>query len=119
MSRYHKEKALQATINKIDTLKKETNFFVKNVWKVAGFGIFVSFWAPIFKPSHGIYHRKSAIEVSDLSYPEIVIMTAFLYIIACILGHFIWKLQDKIKLQKLLERKKQLETELRTNNISI
>lgn len=46
MSKTHKEKHLQATLCKIENIKREQNFLLKHLWKVIGFGIFFSFWAP-------------------------------------------------------------------------
>ena len=115
MTDYYKRKALQATEYKIERTRNQRGFFVRNFWKVVGFGIFVSIWAP----GQGIYHhgfkRKSAIEVSDLSYVELSIITAVGYTIVCILGHFIWKHQDQKRLERLIKKKEQLERELGRN----
>lgn len=112
MSSYYKQKALQATINKINSIKNQSGFFVRNLWKVIGFGIIMSIWAPTQTPyAHG-FKRKSAMEVSDLNYIELAILTAVLYTLVCFLGHFIWKGQDKRALRKLEKRKEQLESEL-------
>ncbi|WP_347373113.1 hypothetical protein [Aequorivita sp. Q41] len=112
MSDYHKQKALQATNNRIESNLKQSNFFIRNKWTVIGFGIFVSAWAPTQVPvSYGV-RRKSAMELSNLSYNELVIVTAVLYTLTCVLGHFIWKWQDKQALNKLLKKKKELEAEL-------
>lgn len=116
MSDNYKQKALQATKNKIVRIVDQSAFFIRNLWKVIGFGIFVSFWAPTKIPySHG-FKRKSAIEISDLSYYQLVILTAILYTVVCFIAHFIWRWQDKQALIKLLKKKVRLETELGINN---
>ncbi len=106
MSDYYKEKALQATLNKIESHKAQSNFFIRNIWKVIGFGIFVSIWAPTERPEHYLSNRKSSLEVSDLSYYELVILTAVLYTAVCFLAHFIWKQQEKKAMRKLMTKKK-------------
>ena len=118
MSDYYKEKALQATLNKIESHNKQTNFFIRNIWKVIGFGIFVSIWAPTQTAGHYISNRKTAIEVSGLSYHLLVLLTGVLYIAACFLAHFVWKKQDEKTLKKLLTKKNNLELELGIKNSS-
>lgn len=117
MSNYYKQKALQATENKIESNLSQSGFFVRNLWKVIGFGVLMAIWAPIHTPeSDLLLERTSAMESSDLSYYELVISTAVFYTIVCFLGHLIWKWQDKKALNKLLKRKEELETELGIKN---
>ncbi|WP_203292505.1 hypothetical protein [Luteirhabdus pelagi] len=112
MSDYIKEKALQATLNKIESNRRQSNYFIRNIWKVIGFGIFVSIWAPTKAPDHLGFDRKSAVEVGELGYYELVVITALLYTLVCFIAHFVWKYQDKKALHKLLKRKLELEKEL-------
>ena len=46
MVKHYKEKYLQATRYKIENVIEQQNFLVKNKWKVIGFGIFITVWAP-------------------------------------------------------------------------
>jgi len=112
MSRHYVEKALLATEYKIESNINQSGFFIRNFWLVLGFGIFVSAWAPTYRPNNMHHQSKSAMELSDFSYHEWVILTAILYTLACILAHFIWKWQDKKALNKLLNRKRELEMDL-------
>lgn len=108
---HYKRKALQATENKISSNIKQSNFFGRNLWQVIGFGILVSLWAPIYSGSNG----RTIMEEGNLTYFEAVLFTAVVYSVFCLLGHFIWGMQDKRKHKQLMLRKKQLEAELKNN----
>lgn len=109
MSRHYKEKELDALNGKIESNIRQRGFFVRHLWKVIGFGLFVSIWAPTKGLNPHGFKQKSAIEASDFSYYELMAITAIGYTIICFLGHFIWKRQDKKALERLLKRKNELE----------
>ena len=112
MSDYYKEKALQATLGRINNIQRQKGFMVRNLWKVIAFGIFVSFWAPLGRGSMKGFAVKSPIDVGGYTYFEMVIGTAVGYTFFCILSHYIWKFQDKKDLKRLNNRKNRLEKEL-------
>jgi hypothetical protein len=112
MSDYFKRKALQATENKIVSNLRQSNYFGRNLRKVIGFGILVSFWAPTYSSGN---KGKMLYEDSHLSYFELVLSTAVVYTVFCLLGHFIWGFQDRRKHERLMKRKRQLEEELGTD----
>lgn len=112
MNRYYKEKELSAVKGKIKTAKAHSGIIIRNIWKVIGFGIFVSLWAPTHNSGHYISGRRPVLERSDLSYWQIVALTAIVYSSFCILGHFVWRFQDKRKIRKLEKRRSYLEQEL-------
>lgn len=57
MSIIHKKKHLQATIFKIENVKREQNFLLRNLWKVVVLGILFSFWAPTRRPEREFLQR--------------------------------------------------------------
>ncbi len=115
MSLYYKEKELSALEGKIKTTIEESGFFVKNFWKVIGFGLLFSFWAPTYSGSDELRETSSVMDLSELGYFELVIFTALVYIGFCFLAHFTWKFQDKKKLKRLRKRKRELEREIKPN----
>ncbi len=56
---------------------------------------------------------NTIMEEGNLSYFEAVLLTAVIYTVYCLIGHFIWGMQDKRKHERLMKRKKQLEAELK------
>ena len=116
MEKHYKEKHLQATIYKIENVKREQNFLIKNIWKVIGFGIALSILAPVYSPRSNYppyTKRESLINTSQYSHFEIVLGTAILYLICCLIYHFvIAKIQDHFKLKKLNTLKSKLEKEI-------
>ena len=48
----------------------------------------------------------------EFDYLVLVLITAIIYTASCIIGHHIWKLQDKKQLRTLIQKKEQLEKEL-------
>ncbi|MCM4161621.1 hypothetical protein FHG64_05700 [Antarcticibacterium flavum] len=110
MTTYYKRKALQATENKIASNIRQSNYFGRNLWQVIGFGILVSLYAPTHSSGN---KGKMLYEDSELSYFELVVSTAVVYTVFCMLGHFIWGYQDRRKHERLMERKRQLEAELK------
>ncbi len=112
MLRYYKEKELSAIKGKIKSTHKQSNYLLKNKWKVIGFGIIFSILVPNYSGGNSISGYKSVLVLSGLSYKQFGILTACLYFSTCILAHFIWKRQDEKRLKKLETRKKQLEEEL-------
>lgn len=113
MSKYYKEKHLQATIYKIENVKKEQNFLVKHFWKVIGFGILFSFWAPTRRPEREFMQRsQSLIEKGEYGYYELVVICALIYSSLALIYHFVSNYQDKRKLKKLTNLKTQLEKEI-------
>ena len=91
------------------------NFFVKNIWKVIGFGIVFTIWAPSYRGGHYLStNRRTIGELSEMSNLQISITAASVYTVFCILGHVVWNYQDKRKLSKLQKRKAALEKEIAT-----
>ena len=109
MYHYYKRKALPATKNKIASNLNQSNYFGRNIWKVIGFGILVSLWAPTYSDNKG----KTIMDEGNFSYFEAVLFTAVIYTVFCLLGHFIWGMQDRKKHERLMERKRQLKAELK------
>ncbi len=113
MSKQQKEKHLQATIYKIENIKREQNFILKHLWKVIVFGIIFSFWAPTYRGSDALHRRKdSLVEKGDYNYITLVIISALTYTVFCLLFHFNSKYQNNKKLRKLTQLKEQLEKEI-------
>lgn len=54
-------------------------------------------------------------DVSGLEYKEMVLLTATLYTFVSFFAHFIWQKQDRKKLNRLEQRKLELENELGLN----
>ncbi|WP_047247475.1 hypothetical protein [Maribacter thermophilus] len=115
MSRYYKEKELIVVRARIRSTIRNSGFFVKNLWKVIGFGIFFAIWAPTYVSVDQLGRSKSAMETSGLEYKELVILTAVLYTFFSFLAHFIWQKQDRKRLNRLEQRKRELENELGLN----
>ena len=109
MSRHYKEKELRSIQGKIKTTKKESGFFIKNIWKVVGFGIFL---APTYSSEDYLSGHRSVMNSAAMDYYGLVILTASIYTLFSFLAHFIWQYQDKIKINRLEKRKNQLEKEL-------
>ncbi len=115
MSLYYKEKELSALEGKIKTTIEDSGFFVKNLWKVIGFGLLFSLWAPMYSGGDELRETRSALEVSELNYFELVILSAIVYSFFCFLAHVTWKFQDEKKLKRLRKRKYELEKEIKLN----
>ncbi|MEO8773729.1 MAG: hypothetical protein ABI371_05300 [Gelidibacter sp.] len=111
-----KQRALLATEYKIERIKNQSGFLVKNLWKVIGFGVFISFWAPTYRSGPFAFKNESALQASDYSYLFLVGLTALGYTVVCFLGSFIWKWQDDQQLKILIKKKEQLEKELSSEN---
>ncbi|WP_442267465.1 hypothetical protein ACSIGC_07260 [Tenacibaculum sp. ZS6-P6] len=80
MSKHQKEKHLQATIYKIENVKREQNFILKHLWKIIVLGIVFSFWAPTYGGSDALHRRKdSLLEKGDYNYITLVIICALVY----------------------------------------
>lgn len=109
------QKALLATEYKIESLKDQSGFFVRNLWKVIGFGIFISFWAPSFRSGSNAFRNQSALQVSDYGYFTLVIFTAIGYGLICFIIALAWRWQDKKQLEALMKKKAQLEIALSKN----
>ncbi|RXJ52842.1 hypothetical protein [Gelidibacter gilvus] len=105
----YKRKALLATEYKIENIRTQTGFFVRNIWKIIGFGIFISFWAPTHQTSAAGFKSKSALQINDYNYLDLVLMTAFGYTVCCFIGHYIWSWQDKKQLKKLIQKRNNLK----------
>lgn len=117
MSKQQKEKHLQATIYKIENVKREQNFILKHLWKVIVFGIVFSFWAPTYGGSDALHRRRdSLVEKGDYNYITLVIMSALIYSVFCLLFHFNSKYQNNKKLRKLNALKAELENEIKEYN---
>lgn len=114
MNEYRKRKLLKATKYKIKRIHSESGFFIKNIWKVIIFGIGFSFWTPFYRGDH----EKSILEKEEYTYIELVLFSASVYVCFCLLGHFVWGIQDKRSLKKLIKKKEILEIELKNNKKS-
>lgn len=101
-----------STLRKIEDVEHHSNFVVKNLWKVVGFGVMLSLAVPA--QGLGDYELKgpSILSMMDTEYWEAVFGIAILYIGCFIVFHFGWKLQDSLYLKELNEKKDQLIKEL-------
>ncbi len=117
MSITHKKKHLQATIFKIENVKREQNFLLRNLWKVIVLGVLFSFWAPTRRPEREFLQRgKSMVEDGEYSYTSSVLICAAVYASICFIYHVVSKYQDQRKLKKLEELKRNLEREIKEYN---
>ena len=113
MEKHYKEKYLQATIYKIENVKRQQNFLLQHIWKVIGFGIVFSFWAPTYRPERPFrQHGSSMTDKTEYSYTQLVLLCAIVFIVLCLLYHFSSKFQDKRKLKNLTALKTKLEKEI-------
>ena len=113
MFRHYKEKALQATQNKIERLKRESRFFTRNKWKTIGFGALLSILGPSYNSEPDVLGKsRNALETSGMTYLELSISIAVFYSLVITIAHFVWKRQENKKLRFLEEREKQLQEEL-------
>ncbi len=114
MSKIHKQKHLQATLYKIENVKREQNFLVKHLWKVISFGILFAFWAPTRRPKREFMQQgESMLDRNEYSYTTLVVLYALVYSTLYFIYHIISKYQDNKKLSKLIELKKSLEKEIK------
>ena len=114
-SNHYKEKALQATQNKIDRLKREADFFTRNKWKTIGFGALISILGPSYNSEPDVLGKsRNTLETSGMTYLELSISIAIFYTLAITIAHFAWKRQENKRLQFLEERKKGLQKDLKT-----
>jgi hypothetical protein len=111
MSNFTPEKKLRHVNSKIKQLEKNSNFLKKEIVKVILIGIIFSLLAPMYRGEEDISgsQRDSALERMDGNYLNTVLLAAGVYISFCLLGHFIWGIQDRKKMKYLLERKSKIE----------
>ena len=112
MIKYYKEKHLQATKYKIENIIRQQDFILRHRVKVVIAGIVFSFWAPTYRSGHYSSNKESILEKSDYSYLKLVMLSASVYMIFCILYHFSSRYQDKKKLKELRDLEKRLEKEI-------
>ena len=114
MKKHYKEKHLQATIYKIENVKREQNFLIQHLWKVIVFGIGFSFWAPTHQPEGALMQKRDSLieSYSEFTYCQLVILSGTTYLILCLLFHFSSMYQDKKRLRKLNALKTKLEKEI-------
>ncbi|CAL2089459.1 conserved hypothetical protein [Tenacibaculum sp. 190524A05c] len=117
MSITHKEKHLQATIFKIENVKREQDFLLRHLWKVIGLGILFSFWAPTRRPKREfLQHGESMLDLGEYSYTTLVLICAGVYTSLCFIYYVVSKYQDQRKLKNLEELKRNLEREIKEYN---
>lgn len=117
MSSFTLDKQLRHVNMKIKKLKKNSNFFGRNILKVILFGIGFSFIAPLYDGNDEHYtgrKRDSILERMDGDYWNAVLLCAGVYLTLCLLGHFIWGIQDRQKMKHLVQRKEKIEEKLRS-----
>ena len=114
MEKHYKEKHLQATIYKIENVKREQNFLLQHIWKVIGFGILFSIWAPTYMPENAFRQKSESLinRNTEYSYIRLVLISAIVFVVLCLLYHFSAKYQDNRKLKKLNTLKSKLEKEI-------
>lgn len=121
--RLYREKELSAIEGKIYTTKSEGKIFKRNLLKVIGFGVVLSFLGPVYKGRANMTSNHSAASLQEaigeschLSSTEAYVASALglavLYTLVCFIAHFVWEYQDKKKIESLLQRKKEIEEEL-------
>jgi len=109
MSGFNLEKQLRHVNMKIRKLEKNSNFFGRNIVKVVLFGVGFSFLAPRYSGNSDDYmnhDRDSILEQMDGNYWNAVLLCAGVYVSLALLGHFVWGIQDRRKMKRLLVRKK-------------
>lgn len=108
-----KKKALLAIQYKIDKLKKESDFFTRNKWKIIGFGALITITGPSYnsEPDH-LGRSRNALELSGMTYFELSISIAIFYSLAVIIAHYVWKKQENRKLRFLESKKRQIQAQL-------
>lgn len=104
MQKHYKEKALLATIYKIERLKSESGFFRKNWIPTMLFGIGASLLGPMYS-SRSYYHNsgETALEKSGMPYWELVLSFGVFYFLAVGTAHVVWTFQEKSRMKKLLK----------------
>ncbi|WP_237276508.1 hypothetical protein [Tenacibaculum ovolyticum] len=113
MIKHYKEKHLQATRYKIENVIEQQNFLIKNKWKVIGFGVLITIWAPTYRSQGPLMQtRKSLVEKEEYSYLELMLLCAIVYIVFCLLYHFSSLYQDRKELKRLRNLEKNLEEEI-------
>lgn len=110
MSKHYVEKALLATNSKIERLKEQSFYVIKNQNKIIIIIALFSFGAPYIGTKDG----KSIMEWLEVSYAEVVVFTFVIIISSCLLGHVIWTTQDGARMRRLLAKKEQLEAQLKS-----
>ncbi|WP_299106687.1 hypothetical protein [uncultured Tenacibaculum sp.] len=112
MEKYYKEKHLQATKYKIENVIRQQDFLLRNKWKVLFFIGSVSLWIPTRAVGHYTSERETILEKSGYNYVSLVLITALVCIIFCLLYHYSSKYQDSKKLKELRVLEQQLEKEI-------
>lgn len=115
MGDYFAEKKLRYLNMKIRNLEKNSNFLKKEIIKVILIGITFSLLAPFYRGEEELTGRlrDSPLDRMGGNYLNTVILAAGVYIVFCLLGHFIWGIQDRRKMKKLLEQKRIVEEKLK------
>jgi len=108
MTKYYKEKALLATENKIDSIKRDADFFKRNLNRFIVFGTLASFVAPNYGKDKPLYAEL------NVSYYDLVVFFVIVFASICFISYIIWKVQDRTRMRKLLKRKKELEEEIKS-----
>ncbi len=108
MTKHYKEKALLATENKIDSIKRDADFFKRNLNRFIVFGTLASFVAPNYGKDKPLYAEL------NVSYYDLVVLFVIVFASICFISYIIWKVQDRTRMRKLLKRKKELEEEIKS-----
>ncbi len=83
---------------------------IKNQNKIIVIITILSFVVPFYESESG----KSAMQLLEMSYAEVVVFTFVTLASCCLLGHVIWTAQDKTYMKPLIKKKKRLENELQS-----
>ena len=111
MSGFTLEKQLRHVNMKIKKLEKNSIFFGRNIVKVALFGFAFSFLAPRYSGSEDDFidhDGESILEQMDGNYWKAILLCAGVYASLALLGHFVWGIQDRRKMKRLLTRKEMI-----------
>ncbi len=104
-----KEKRLYVLKLKLKKVQSQRGFFIKNFIKVLlsiiGISLYVSFFTDI-------YSKQDMINVTKGKILYELIFTSTLCVFFSVLAHFIWGIQDRMKIIKLKEEIDKLEKEI-------
>lgn len=86
---------------KIEMLKKDANYFKKNMLLFVLFGIGFSFIAPFYgQDTTYVGNSETVIEKLDGGYLQAVLFCAAVYFTLLIIGTLVFPLQDKLRVKK-------------------
>ncbi len=112
---------LEVYSRKIEDIENHSGFFKKNLVKVIIFGVLFSLYAPTYVGEHNLRFGNSSPVMDRIggSYLTAVIWALCVYTSFCLLGHFVFALQDKYRIKRFQKLKKAIEEEIAPNHTEI